>query len=56
MACATNLWQIFSSQQLQAGTAGNLTSDTLLASLVLEQGVVIFPPTRLSKHAGLALD
>jgi len=37
-----NQWQIFRNLQLQVGTAGNLTSDTMLASLALELGAVIY--------------
>ena len=35
-------WKIFRNLQLQVGTAGNLTSDTLLASLALELGASIY--------------
>lgn len=37
-----NQWQIFRNLQLQVGTAGNLTSDTLLASLAIELGATIY--------------
>lgn len=37
-----NQWQIFRNLQLQVGTAGNLTSDTMLASLALELGASIY--------------
>jgi toxin-antitoxin system PIN domain toxin len=37
-----NQWPIFRNLQLQVGTAGNLTSDTMLASLALELGAVIY--------------
>jgi len=37
-----NQWKIFRNLQLQVGTAGNLTSDTLLASLALELGATIY--------------
>ena len=35
-------WQIFRNLQLEVGTAGNLTSDTMLASLALELGAAIY--------------
>ena len=37
-----NQWQIFRNLQLNVGTAGNLTSDTMLASLALELGASIY--------------
>lgn len=37
-----NSWQIFRNLQLQVGTAGNLTSDTMLATLALELGATIY--------------
>ncbi len=35
-------WATFRNLQLKVGTAGNLTSDTLLASLALELGATIY--------------
>ena len=35
-------WQGYRNLQLQVGTAGNLTSDTLLAALALELGATIY--------------
>lgn len=35
-------WQIFRNLQLEVGTAGNLTSDTMLASIALELGATIY--------------
>lgn len=37
-----NQWQIFRNLQLEVGTAGNLTSDTMLASMALELGATIY--------------
>ncbi len=37
-----NQWQVFRNLQLQVGTAGNLTSDTMLASLAIELGAAIY--------------
>lgn len=37
-----NQWKIFRNLQLHVGTAGNLTSDTMLASLALDFGASIY--------------
>ena len=36
-----NQWRIFRNLQLQVGTAGNLTSDTMLATLAIDYGATI---------------
>ena len=47
-------WKIFRNLQLQVGTAGNLTSDTMLASMALELGASIYSADHdFKRYAGV---